>query len=156
MVESFHTGDPCDALGEDSSFRCSQVLAAHVYATAEKYQVPDLKELALEKSKEAADPDNKLDMAIAARLVYEDILLPEHDGKLHGATLDLWIASQLDATDRDFLLSTLTDAPTLTADPILRLLADRIYCLATMTLTETEAGRLAVKSDVLERFWSMA
>ena len=148
MVEFFYTGDYCHEHKDDSIFRCSEELNAYVYATAEKYEVPLLKELALEKFKEAAESGGKQDMLIATKAVYEDILLPDHDRKLREATLGLWMASGLDDTDHTFVLSALADSPAFAADLTLRLLADRKQTLVSMNLTESEAHHLAVRSEV--------
>ncbi|KAK3718337.1 hypothetical protein LTR37_005150 [Vermiconidia calcicola] len=64
---------------------------AWVYATAEKYEILDLKALALEKFKQHADVTNADDMLGAAWAVYKHISLLETDRQLHDTVRDMWL-----------------------------------------------------------------
>lgn len=66
---------------------------AHVYAVADKYEVPGLKALALSKFKQQAARIQSAHSRIlmTARTVYKEILLPPGDDQLRSVLVDSWI-----------------------------------------------------------------
>ncbi|EME39697.1 hypothetical protein DOTSEDRAFT_28812 [Dothistroma septosporum NZE10] len=139
MISFFYTGDYSDFSVIGSDFKHFEELHAHVYATADKYEIPRLKDLALKKLRAKLFSQNKQGMRAAAKAVFEDVLLRDTDHVLQDAVLGVWMASDMNASDHGFMLSALTEMPQFASELTLRLLADRKRSLATMTLTRPEA-----------------
>lgn len=71
-------------------------LNACVYALAEKYQIDNLKALALEKFKENADIFNRAEMLAATWTVWKGIQLPETDSVLRDIVVHMWAVADAD------------------------------------------------------------
>ena len=99
MITYFYTFDYDDAanLASQGQHRdkrkplCSLEMNAWMYAIAEKYEVPCLKALALEKFKAHANVTDKQSMFCAAQTIYDDIPLPVTDQVLHRLIEDMWL-----------------------------------------------------------------
>lgn len=72
---------------------------AHIYALAEKYQVDDLKALAIEKIKKTADVSSRIQMLALAYTTWTVIELPPNDTILHQVVKDMWLMGAADWLD---------------------------------------------------------
>lgn len=98
MVAFFYTFDYDDSIKADpkphiKSGRpaCDIQMNAHVYAIAEKYQIDELKVLALEKFRTRVKLDNAFAILGGTWTVYKDIKIPMDDNALHNALIDIWL-----------------------------------------------------------------
>lgn len=82
---------PVDTNAREPSFPIQ--LHAWVYAVADKYDVPGLKELAFQKFKQAGISalGNKAQLLAAASTLYNHIMLPEKDVALLDVLMDMWV-----------------------------------------------------------------
>lgn len=79
-----------EATSQDSG-RSDLLLSVRVYALADKYEVPRLKEFALEKFKQQIMIyDSAYPLLIAADAVYNEIQLPDSDRELRRVLVYIW------------------------------------------------------------------
>lgn len=125
MITFFYTFDYDDTVAADPELSADSgrpqdhmQLNAFVYATAEKYQVENLKALALEKFKNRADFTNSAQLASTAKVVFQGISLREKDLRLKEAMVSLWILGAPELDDnmgQEKLTEILADVPELAA-----------------------------------------
>lgn len=110
MIEFFYTFNYNDKMPESSDGSkplktngrpvIQSQMNAHVYALAEKYQIEELKALALEKFRET-NPSSRALVLGATWTVYKDIELPNDDRALKDAVTEMWIVGSPDWWDTD-------------------------------------------------------
>lgn len=130
MITFFYTWDYDDTMSSevksepDSKEPSSDLqLNAWMYAIAEKYEVPDLETMSLQKFKNAAarvltnvDVPALLD---AVRTLYKYISLPESDTKLRDILLDTWVLASNElktAQARPLIVSLFSELPEFALD----------------------------------------
>jgi hypothetical protein len=103
MITYFYTFDYDDAVTTDplpelvsGSLANNMQMNAWMFATADKYEIPHLKALALEKFKQHADVTNADQMLGTAWTVFNDISIPEGEQELYWATYHMWLLGGAD------------------------------------------------------------
>ena len=102
-------------------------LHAGVYATAEKYEVPDLKKLAVTKFRNDIVSSKKISPLPAIRLIYSST--PSSDRGFRDVILDLWqVASTpiIEQRGLDIVDRFMRDNPTFASDMALNYGKDRV------------------------------
>ena len=143
MITFFYTFDYDDSMAGDSAVedgsarpRDHMQMNAYVYALADKYQVANLKSLALEKFKAGADVTAAAGMISAAKTVFKHFRLPEKDVELKQSMLNLWLLALPDLIAEMDVLS----LTTLVAE--IPELAAMVFAALSVSMVDQVGGRL--------------